>query len=207
MAKVLGQTTPLKIMSGIYKSGRLHHAYLFYGDEGIGKFESALNYAKAILCERNNGTYCDECKSCKMIDQYKHPDVIVAGTDERFRNAELYFNQYLEYKLPHLFNNFYTSCRSILYKAESMLLKRHEPSFFSFRWQRIRIFAKFAGSHSAEALEKSCKIRAVVNSDPIGDIGNGQRGIVQQPTGFPNPQFLNILQRGKGICHIPVSEE
>ncbi|WP_028330734.1 DNA polymerase III subunit delta' [Brachyspira alvinipulli] len=126
MAKVLGQTTPLKIMSGIYKSGRLHHAYLFYGDEGVGKFESALNYAKAILCERNNGTYCDECKSCKMIDQYKHPDVIVAGTDERFRNAELYFNQYLEYKLPHLFNNFYTSCRSILYKVESMLFDSYD---------------------------------------------------------------------------------
>ena len=126
MAKVLGQTTPLKIMSGIYKSDRLHHAYLFYGDEGVGKFESALNYAKAILCERNNGTYCDECKSCKMIDQYKHPDVIVAGTDERFRNAELYFNQYLEYKLPHLFNNFYTSCRSILYKVESMLFDSYD---------------------------------------------------------------------------------
>ena len=126
MAKVLGQTTPLKIMSGIYKSGRLHHAYLFYGDEGVGKFESALNYAKAILCERNNGTYCDECKSCKMIDQYKNPDVIVAGTDERFRNAELYFNQYLEYKLPHLFNNFYTSCRSILYKVESMLFDSYD---------------------------------------------------------------------------------
>lgn len=126
MAKVLGQTTPLKIMSGIYKSGRLHHAYLFYGDEGVGKFESALNYAKAILCERGNGTYCDECKSCKMIDQYKHPDVIVAGTDERFRNAELYFNQYLEYKLPHLFNNFYSACRSILYKVESMLFDSYD---------------------------------------------------------------------------------
>ena len=126
MAKVLGQTTPLKIMAGIYKSGRLHHAYLFYGDEGIGKFESALNYAKAICCERGNGTYCDECKSCKMIDQYKHPDVIVAGTDERFRNAELYFNQYLEYKMPHLFNNFYSACRSILYKVESMLFDSYD---------------------------------------------------------------------------------
>lgn len=55
MAKVLGQTTPLKIMAGIYKSGRLHHAYLFYGEEGVGKYESALNYAKVLLCERNNG--------------------------------------------------------------------------------------------------------------------------------------------------------
>ena len=126
MAKVLGQSVPLKIMSGIYKSGRLHHAYLFYGEEGIGKFESALNYAKAILCERENGTYCDECESCKMIDKYKHPDVIVAGTDERFRNAEIYFNQYLEYKLPYLFNDFYTACRSILYKAESMLFDSYD---------------------------------------------------------------------------------
>ena len=126
MAKVLGQSVPLKIMSGIYKSGRLHHAYLFYGEEGIGKFESALNYAKAILCERENGTYCDECESCKMIDKYKHPDVIVAGTDERFRNAEIYFNQYLEYKLHYLFNDFYTACRSILYKVESMLFDSYD---------------------------------------------------------------------------------
>ena len=51
MAKVLGQTTPLKIMAGIYKSGRLHHAYLFYGEEGVGKYESALNYAK-FFCAR-----------------------------------------------------------------------------------------------------------------------------------------------------------
>ena len=126
MAKVLGQTTVLKIMSGIYKSGRFHHAYLFYGNDGVGKFESALNYAKAILCERNDGIYCDECKSCRMIDQYKHPDVIIASTDERFRNAEIYFNQYLEYKSPHLFNNFYTSCRSILYKVESMLFNSYD---------------------------------------------------------------------------------
>ena len=126
MAKVLGQSVPLKIMSGIYKSGRLHHAYLFYGEEGIGKFESALNYAKAILCERENGTYCGECESCKMIDRYKHPDVIVAGTDERFRNVEIYFNQYLEYKLPYLFNDFYTACRSILYKVESMIFDSYD---------------------------------------------------------------------------------
>lgn len=126
MAKVLGQSVPLKIMSGIYKSGRLHHAYLFYGEEGIGKFESALNYAKAILCERENGTYCGECESCKMIDKYKHPDVIVAGTDERFRNVEIYFNQYLEYKLSYLFNDFYTACRSILYKVESMIFDSYD---------------------------------------------------------------------------------
>ncbi len=126
MAKVLGQSVPLKIMSGIYKSRRLHHAYLFYGEEGIGKFESALNYAKAILCERENGTYCGECESCKMIDRYKHPDVIVAGTDERFRNAEIYFNQYLEYKLSYLFNDFYTACRSILYKVESMIFDSYD---------------------------------------------------------------------------------
>lgn len=126
MAKVIGQNTALRIMSGIYKSGRLHHAYLFYGNEGIGKFESAINYAKAILCERQNGTYCDECRSCKLIETYKHPDVIVAGTDERFRNAEIYYNQYIKYKLPHLFNNFYNASRTILYKFESGLFDSYE---------------------------------------------------------------------------------
>ena len=126
MAKIIGQSTALQIMSGIYKSGRLHHAYLFSGIDGIGKYESALNYAKVILCEKNNGTYCDECYHCVSIDSYKHPDVIIAGTDKRFVNAELYYSQFLKTKAEHLFKEFYLASRSILYKLESGLFSSYD---------------------------------------------------------------------------------
>lgn len=99
---------------------------MFYGEAGIGKFESALNYAKAMLCEKNNGTYCNECKHCKLIDSYKHPDVIVISTDEKFLNAEFCYNQFVKYNLSHLFNDFYSAVRSLLYKLESGLFKSYD---------------------------------------------------------------------------------
>lgn len=119
MGKILGQASELKILSGIYKSGRLHHAYFFYGDEGIGKFESAMNFAKTILCGKQNGTYCDECASCKNINMYKHTDVVVLSTSERFSNAILFYNQYMKSNAEYLFNDFIFSVRSILYKPEA----------------------------------------------------------------------------------------
>ncbi len=126
MAKIIGQSTALKIMSGIYKSGRLHHAYLFSGPDGVGKFESALNFSKAMLCDKNDGTYCDECPSCKSIDAYKHPDVIVATTDKRHINAFIYYNQFIKNNSPRLFKEFYNSTRSILYKLESGLFGAYD---------------------------------------------------------------------------------
>jgi len=126
LAKIIGQSTALQIMSGIYKSNRLHHAYLFSGIDGIGKYESALNYAKVILCEKNNGTYCNECYHCMSIDAYKHPDVIIAGTDKRFINAEVYYSQFLKIKADHLFKEFYLASRSILYKLESGLFPSYD---------------------------------------------------------------------------------
>lgn len=126
MAKIIGQSTALQIISGIYKSNRMHHAYLFSGIDGIGKYEAALNYAKVILCERNNGRYCDVCYHCKSIDNYKHPDVVVLSSDKRFVNAELYYNQFLKVKAEHLFREFYSASRSILYKLESGLFPSYD---------------------------------------------------------------------------------
>lgn len=122
MGKILGQQSPLKVLSGIYKSGRLHHAYFFYGEAGIGKYESALNFAKTILCEKQNGGYCDHCSSCVNINHYKNNDVIVLGMTERFSNAQLFLKQFQKTKAEHLFNDFISSIRYILYRLESGLL-------------------------------------------------------------------------------------
>jgi len=128
MGKILGQSSSLKILSGIYKSGRLHHAYFFYGESGIGKFESALNFAKTILCQNNEGTYCDECKSCISINNYRHSDVIVLGTSERFTNAQIFYEQFKKSNADYLFNDFISSVRYILYRLESGLL----PAYINY---------------------------------------------------------------------------
>ena len=58
--------------------GRLPHAFLFVGPEGIGKKAFALRFAQALLCERVPETRldpCGVCPSCLQVMNGSHPDV------------------------------------------------------------------------------------------------------------------------------------
>jgi DNA polymerase III subunit delta' len=56
--------------------GRLPHAILFHGAEGIGKSMLAERFAQSLLCEnpQPEGHACDQCPSCGWFGQYSHPD-------------------------------------------------------------------------------------------------------------------------------------
>jgi DNA polymerase-3 subunit delta' len=55
---------------------KLHHAFLMHGRAGIGKYDFALNFSKALLCPNtdDNGHACDKCPSCHWFDDESHPD-------------------------------------------------------------------------------------------------------------------------------------
>lgn len=61
----------------------LCHAYLFYGEEGIGKKTLALWFARMILCQHptENGG-CGVCHACVEFAQDTHPDLYVAPYDK-----------------------------------------------------------------------------------------------------------------------------
>lgn len=64
------------------KSGRLPHAFMFVGPEGIGKRTFALKLAQALLCEKNpEGLLdpCEACPGCALAAAGTHPDLITAG--------------------------------------------------------------------------------------------------------------------------------
>jgi DNA polymerase-3 subunit delta' len=73
--RVLDQTVPKRILSGALRKNLLASSYLFYGDEGTGKWLLALELAKAILCDDGQKAACDVCPSCRKIDKFIHPDV------------------------------------------------------------------------------------------------------------------------------------
>ena len=57
-------------------TGRVPHAQLFSGPEGCGKLPMALAFAEALLCQSPvNGNPCGECRSCKMMKRFEHPDL------------------------------------------------------------------------------------------------------------------------------------
>lgn len=76
-SSVLDQKIPKRILSGALRRDLLASAYLFYGEQGTGKWAMALELAKAINCEKSQGEACDNCDSCRRIERMVHPDVKV----------------------------------------------------------------------------------------------------------------------------------
>ena len=63
------------------KKNNIPHAYMFIGEDGIGKKMIALEYAKKIMCENNLDEACNKCKSCKIFDSMNHPDFFMLEPD------------------------------------------------------------------------------------------------------------------------------
>ena len=56
--------------------GRVAHAQLFYGIDGVGCLPMALAYAQYLSCEhRTDGDSCGQCASCRQYAKLSHPDL------------------------------------------------------------------------------------------------------------------------------------
>ena len=67
------------LIDSTYKKDRLNHAYLLYGDDGVGKKEMAYYFACKLYCP-NDG--CMECSTCQNIINGHHMNVEYIGVLE-----------------------------------------------------------------------------------------------------------------------------
>lgn len=74
---IAGHERSLAVLRWALEKGRLPHAYLFLGPEGVGKKTIALSLAKAIHCQHGSSDFCGQCSSCVRIASGNHPDVRV----------------------------------------------------------------------------------------------------------------------------------
>jgi DNA polymerase III subunit delta' len=76
--RILGQTKPKQTLKNALQNNSVAHAYLFYGQESIGKKHTAIELAKALNCSESEGDEsCDECLSCRKIENRTHPDFFI----------------------------------------------------------------------------------------------------------------------------------
>lgn len=75
LSRIRGQDRAIGLLRAAHESGRLSHAYLFRGPEGVGKEATALEFAKALNCEAGVLEGCGECRSCRMAAGLNHPDI------------------------------------------------------------------------------------------------------------------------------------
>lgn len=72
---VIGQHRVKKILTSTIQTGRLSHAYLFYGPDGVGKDAMAIELAKVVNCEVSGHSSCDKCESCRRFESLQHPNL------------------------------------------------------------------------------------------------------------------------------------
>lgn len=76
--KVVGQKRVIQTLNRSLVSGRISHAYLFYGPEGTGKRAVAFGLAAARQCAAPiDGAACGTCNSCRKTEKGIHPDIHV----------------------------------------------------------------------------------------------------------------------------------
>lgn len=74
---IIGHDAWVTAFRHVASRGRLAHAYLFVGPEGVGKKLFAVELGKTLLCEKRepaNFEACGECESCRYVDARTHPD-------------------------------------------------------------------------------------------------------------------------------------
>ena len=77
------QQAAIQILLNSYKNKRLSHAYIFEGEAGTKKFETALFFASLLLCDDDNDKPCGECNHCRRIQNQTHPNVYIIRPSKR----------------------------------------------------------------------------------------------------------------------------
>jgi DNA polymerase III subunit delta' len=84
LAALRSQDAAVATLRRAIANGRVHHAYLFEGADGVGKELAAFGLAQALECERRPDGESDACGVCSACDRVipknglsRHPDVVV----------------------------------------------------------------------------------------------------------------------------------
>lgn len=75
-ANVIGQAPIKEHIKKSLHTGKISHAYIFYGEKGSGKKTLADLFARALQCEAGSDKPCNQCASCKQALNRNQPDII-----------------------------------------------------------------------------------------------------------------------------------
>ncbi|MEO0443897.1 MAG: DNA polymerase III subunit delta' [Pseudomonadota bacterium] len=73
-----------------YEQGRIPHAALLSGQQGMGKRHLANTMANLLLCQQpKSGLPCGTCRACVLIQSESHPDKIHISPEEGARQIKI----------------------------------------------------------------------------------------------------------------------
>ena len=88
MADLIGHEQPVALLQRSLIGGRVSNAYLFVGEQGIGKAAAAAAFARALVCEtpdvdaeRDVYEACGRCSACGLAAAGNHPHLRTIAPD------------------------------------------------------------------------------------------------------------------------------
>ncbi len=86
----------VKLFQNAIIRDHLAHAYIFAGQEGIGKTLFSKELAKAIFCQHPGVDACDTCSHCKRIDSDSFSDLFLIVPEKNSRVIKIEQLKYLQ---------------------------------------------------------------------------------------------------------------
>lgn len=88
---LIGHEWAVQLLRGQIAQGKLRHAYLFVGPQGVGRRTLALRLAQAVNCENppSAGDFCGECRACRGFAKMGHPDLHLVQRAEGDRDIKV----------------------------------------------------------------------------------------------------------------------
>jgi DNA polymerase-3 subunit delta' len=81
--KFIGNASLINVLTESALAGRLPHAVIFAGQEGVGKFSFAVSLSTLLMCgERDDRSFCGRCRHCRLIEAGTHPDLQIIKLGE-----------------------------------------------------------------------------------------------------------------------------
>ena len=86
----------IKLFQNAILNDRLAHAYIFAGQEGIGKTLFSKELTKAIFCQHPGMDPCDTCNACKRITSDNFSDLFLILPEKNSRVIKIEQLKYLQ---------------------------------------------------------------------------------------------------------------
>jgi len=159
---IIGQKKITESLSNAVTGNKLHHAYLFSGQSGVGKEAVTLELIKIVNCQTNKGSsgYCGECKTCRDLNLFGSDDLLyifptiskAADTDKIIKEKSVLINA--ELKEKSRLNGYYKfSFKTGRFITLSQI---NEIKYFS-RYNSISHSKKFIVIYPAELMNKEAQ--------------------------------------------------
>jgi DNA polymerase-3 subunit delta' len=94
---IIGQEEAKERLIREAKEGKIAHARLFCGNEGVGKLPLAIAYAQYLSCEHpTDNDSCGVCPNCVKYNKLIHPDLHFVFPVIKKKNKDTISNDYLQ---------------------------------------------------------------------------------------------------------------